>query len=66
MAYQTALARLDPKSPFRNFVQVKLDTLGGPLATPVTPGAPAAPGAAAGSATPAPAVAPNPAAPAAK
>ena len=66
MAYQTALARLDPKSPFRNFVQVKLDTLGGPLATPGTPGAPAAPGAAAGSATPAPAVAPNPAAPAAK
>jgi predicted negative regulator of RcsB-dependent stress response len=28
-AYQTALARIDPKSPYRNYVQVKLDTLGG-------------------------------------
>ena len=28
-AYQSALARLDAKSPYRNFVQVKLDTLGG-------------------------------------
>jgi predicted negative regulator of RcsB-dependent stress response len=31
-AYQTALTRLDAKSPYRNFVQVKLDTLGGPAA----------------------------------
>jgi len=30
-AYQTALARLDAKSPYRNFVQVKLDTQGGPV-----------------------------------
>ena len=29
-AYQTALARLDAKSSYRNYVQVKLDTLGGP------------------------------------
>jgi predicted negative regulator of RcsB-dependent stress response len=29
-AYQTALAKIDPKSPYRNFVQVKLDALGGP------------------------------------
>ena len=28
-AYQTALAKLDPKSPYRTFVQVKLDSLGG-------------------------------------
>ena len=31
-AYQAALARLDAKSPYRNFVQVKLDTQGGPVA----------------------------------
>jgi predicted negative regulator of RcsB-dependent stress response len=30
-AYQTAVAKLDPKSPYRNYVQVKLDALGGPL-----------------------------------
>ena len=30
-AYQVALAKLDPKTPYRNFVQVKLDALGGPL-----------------------------------
>ncbi len=28
-AYQTALARLDARSAYRNFVQVKLDTVGG-------------------------------------
>lgn len=28
-AYQTALAKLDPKSPYRNYVQVKLDSLPG-------------------------------------
>lgn len=37
-AYQTALAQIDAKSPYRNFVQVKLDTLGGPVAAIVTPG----------------------------
>jgi predicted negative regulator of RcsB-dependent stress response len=31
-AYQSALARLDAKSPYRSFVQVKLDTLGGAVA----------------------------------
>jgi predicted negative regulator of RcsB-dependent stress response len=31
-AYQTALTRLDARSPYRNFVQVKLDALGGPTA----------------------------------
>jgi predicted negative regulator of RcsB-dependent stress response len=31
-AYQTALTRLDAKSPYRNFVQAKLDTLGGAVA----------------------------------
>ena len=47
-AYQIALARLDAKSQYRNFVQVKLDALGG--AAPVAgaaganaPGVPAAP-----------------------
>jgi predicted negative regulator of RcsB-dependent stress response len=34
-AYQSALARLDPKSQYRTFLQVKLDALGGPEATPV-------------------------------
>lgn len=31
-AYQTALAKLDSKSPYRSYVQVKLDSLGGPVA----------------------------------
>lgn len=30
-AYQVALAKLDPKSQYRNYVQVKLDALGGAL-----------------------------------
>jgi predicted negative regulator of RcsB-dependent stress response len=47
-AYQAALAKLDVKSGYRTFVQVKLDALGGALPAPVespaaTP-APAAPG----------------------
>ena len=29
-AYQAALGKMDPKSPYRAFVQVKLDALGGP------------------------------------
>jgi predicted negative regulator of RcsB-dependent stress response len=47
-AYQTALAKLDAKSPYRNYVQVKLDALGGPVGTgaavpaPVPATAPAA------------------------
>lgn len=57
-AYQTALARLDAKSPYRNFVQVKLDALGGPLLGSGTPAAaPAAPAAPAG--TPVPSAAPS-------
>lgn len=54
-AYQTALAKLDSKSPYRSYVQVKLDSLGGPVAAggsataaPVpAAAAPAAPAAAA-------------------
>lgn len=46
-AYQSALARLDAKSPYRNFVQLKLDSLGG--ATPAA-GANAAASGAAGAA----------------
>ena len=42
-AYQAALAKFDAKSPYRNYVQVKLDSLGGaaPAAIPApVPGAP--------------------------
>jgi len=40
-SYQTAIGKLDPKSPYRNFVQLKLDALGGPTtdAAPVAPAA---------------------------
>jgi len=34
-AYQTALAKLDAKSPYHNFIQAKLDSIGGPI-TPDT------------------------------
>jgi predicted negative regulator of RcsB-dependent stress response len=65
-AYQTALAKLDPKSPYRNYVQVKLDALPGEKAAPTggsaagaattspnaSPGTPS--GTAAGTAAPAP------------
>jgi predicted negative regulator of RcsB-dependent stress response len=60
IAYQNALAKLDTKSQYRNYVEVKLNALGGPLtpstatgATPPAPptvpsaGTPAAPSAAA-------------------
>jgi len=46
-AYQAALAKLDTKSPYRNYVQVKLDALGGgpagSTAAPASTTAPAAP-----------------------
>ena len=45
-AYQTALARIDAKSPYRSFVQVKLDTLGGPLTAAGAPAAAPSPAAA--------------------
>jgi predicted negative regulator of RcsB-dependent stress response len=32
-AYETALAKLDPKSPYRNYVQVKHDAIGGTTAS---------------------------------
>ena len=35
-AYETALAKLDPKSAYRNYVQVKHDALGAPGATAAT------------------------------
>jgi predicted negative regulator of RcsB-dependent stress response len=60
-AYQTALAKLDGKSPYRSYVQVKLDSLGGPVGA--GSGGAAAPAAAPASATPP--VAPGAAAPAA-
>lgn len=33
-AYQTALTKIDNKSAYRNYVEVKLNALGGPVATP--------------------------------
>ncbi len=36
-SYQTAIARIDPKSPYRNYVQVKLDALGGPTSDKASP-----------------------------
>lgn len=50
VAYQDSLAKLDPKSTYRAFVQAKLDALGGPVSA--TADAIAAPGAAAGTAAP--------------
>jgi predicted negative regulator of RcsB-dependent stress response len=54
-AYQAALAHLDAKSPYRNFVQVKLDTLGGPVAIAGGVGTAGAATAAPAAGTPAPA-----------
>ena len=34
-AYETALGKLDPKSPYRSYVQVKHDAIGGSAAAPV-------------------------------
>jgi predicted negative regulator of RcsB-dependent stress response len=50
-AYQVALAKLDPKSEYRGYLQAKLDALGGPL--PVAPATPALPAAANAAAVPA-------------
>ncbi|MEP6656165.1 MAG: tetratricopeptide repeat protein [Betaproteobacteria bacterium] len=69
-SYQIAVAKLDPKSPYRTYVQVKLDALGGPTLSPVATAAgsppvpvPVSPGAPSGSAAPpTPAAAPIPAA----
>ena len=57
-AYQTALTKLDSKSQYRNYVQVKLESLGGTAAAPVGGGSAVAPAVA-----PAPAAVPAPAAP---
>jgi predicted negative regulator of RcsB-dependent stress response len=69
-AYTSALAHLDARSPYRNYVQVKLDTLGGavpppgaaPAATATPAAVPAAAPAPATTAAPATATAPAPAA----
>jgi predicted negative regulator of RcsB-dependent stress response len=55
-AYQAALAKLDAKSPYRNYVQVKLDALGG-ASVPAA----AVPGGSTTAAPPPAAVAPAPA-----
>ena len=67
LAYQTAVAKLDAKSPYVSYVQVKLDAVGGPLTAPPDPastGAAAAksPAGAAPAAPAAPAPAASPAA----
>jgi predicted negative regulator of RcsB-dependent stress response len=56
-AYKEALARFDAKSQYRNYVQVKLDSLGGaaPVAAAVAPTSVASPSVASPAATPAPA-----------
>lgn len=58
-AYQLAVSKLDQKSPYRSYVQVKLDALGGPTSAnafgDATTPAPNAPATAQASATPAPA-----------
>jgi predicted negative regulator of RcsB-dependent stress response len=65
-AYTEALAKFDAKSPYRNYVQVKLDSQGG--AAPDASAAVTPPGAAAAPAVPSPTapVVPSPAAPAPK
>lgn len=62
-AYQLALAKIDPKTPYRNFIQVKLDALGGATAADAASPAPGAAGAGPAIASPAPATAPAVAAP---
>ncbi|MFO1311974.1 MAG: tetratricopeptide repeat protein [Burkholderiales bacterium] len=67
-AYADALGKLDSKSSYKQYVQVKLDALGGaPAAAPAAAMAPAAAASAvpAAAPSPAPAAAPAPAAPAA-
>lgn len=64
-AYQTALTKLDAKSPYHNFVQTKLDAIGGPLASASDAAASAiSPGTAAAGAAPAAGTAPSAPAPA--
>ena len=42
-AYQTALTKLDAKSPYHGFIQAKLDSIGGPLGTDSANAAPTNP-----------------------
>jgi predicted negative regulator of RcsB-dependent stress response len=63
-AYQLALAKIDAKTAYRNFVQVKLDSLGGAVAIDATPATPAPAAGASPAPAPAPATTPAPAAPA--
>ena len=55
-AYQVALAKLEPKSAYRGYLQAKLDALGGPL--PVAPAMPTPPAGANAAAAPGAAAAP--------
>ena len=53
-AYQTALAKVDAKSQYRNYIEVKLNALGGPLLAAAASTASPAAGATAAVATPTP------------
>ena len=59
-AYQVSLGKLDPKSPYRRYVQAKLDALGGPMPAVIdASSAPRAADSAAPAAPAAPAVSPK-------
>jgi predicted negative regulator of RcsB-dependent stress response len=62
-AYQLALAKIDAKTPYRNFIQVKLDALGGPASPDAVAPAPAGARAVPPTTSPRPAPAPDVAAP---
>ena len=62
-AYQLALAKIDAKTPYRNFIQVKLDALGGPASPDAVAPASAGAGAVPPTTSPRPAPAPAVAAP---
>lgn len=57
-AYETALAKLDAKSSYRNYVQVKLQAVGGSAPAAITPAGAVGGSAAAPAAAPAPAATP--------
>lgn len=60
-SYQSAITKLDPKSPYRNYVQVKLDGIGGPLSEAAPAPTAAASGSSSGAQPPAAPAAPAPA-----
>ncbi len=63
-AYEIALAKIDARSPYRNYIEVKFESLGGVASAPALPGAVAPGGGAAATSAPAPAAAAQTPAPA--